>query len=194
MFWCISLRKKSMTAVLLEKVEIHLKFLMWRILNGSCRLCQYFPIRVLWNPRIPQNIVRDSTRNCGINKNLIPLRIQISISIPQEFLSSNWQYWSNCCTLPTVSLFCFSQLCSALSTFSDLYIFICKGSLGQKNYFQGSPYKKVGKHWSLQIYCLISRRILFVENSFNCLVILLICLSRICRWSFTKKETASRNK
>jgi hypothetical protein len=56
----------------------------------------YFPIMVLWNPRVPQNIVRDSTRNCGINKNVvIPLRIQIYISIPQEFLSSNWQYWSN---------------------------------------------------------------------------------------------------
>jgi len=69
--------------------------------------------------------------------------------------------------------------------------------LGQKNYFQGSPYKKVGKRWSLQIYCVISRWILFVENSFNylnCLVILLICLSRICWWPVTEKEAASRSK
>jgi len=34
-----------MAAILLEKVELHLKFLMWKILYGSCRLCQYFPFR-----------------------------------------------------------------------------------------------------------------------------------------------------
>jgi hypothetical protein len=36
-------------------------------------------------------------------------KFQISLEISREFLSGNWQYWSNLRALPIASLFCFGQ-------------------------------------------------------------------------------------
>jgi hypothetical protein len=36
-------------------------------------------------------------------------KFQISLEISREFLSGNWQYWSNLRAVPTASLFCFGR-------------------------------------------------------------------------------------
>jgi hypothetical protein len=65
-------------------------------------------LRQCFQGSIPQNVVGGSARNRGINiKNVFEYceKFQICLEISREFLSANWQYWSNLHVLPTEFLF-----------------------------------------------------------------------------------------
>ena len=81
--------------------------------------------------RLSQNIVRSSTINRRPNKNLkYGEKFQISLEIPREFLSGNWQYRGN---LLRYLLHLYFVLCYILSS-----------SSGNKKKLEVPPGKKVG--------------------------------------------------
>ena len=66
-----------------------------------------FLIMVLRNPKVPQNIIRGSKRNTGVNTYLFwypANEILIYLEISWEFLSGSWKFRSNRCALTTASL------------------------------------------------------------------------------------------
>jgi hypothetical protein len=78
--------------------------------------------------RFSQNTLKGSTINRRLNNNIkYGENCEISLEIPREFLSGNWQYRSNSSALPNASLFC-----SLLHS----------GNKKKKNYFTSSSTKK----------------------------------------------------